>query len=65
MKNAPWFLMEMFHPTTSAGEQIVRQAVESGLGAVILYPTGIIGPYDFKPSHFGEVLRPRAETCRP
>jgi dihydroflavonol-4-reductase len=40
----------------AAGERIVRRAIEEGLDAVILYPTGIIGPYDFKPSHFGEVL---------
>ena len=40
----------------AAGEKEVRRAIEQGLDAVILYPTGIIGPYDFRPSHFGEVL---------
>ncbi|HEY70411.1 MAG TPA: NAD-dependent epimerase/dehydratase family protein [Anaerolineae bacterium] len=34
----------------------VRRGVEKGLDGVILNPTGIIGPYDFKPSHFGAVL---------
>lgn len=38
------------------GEKIVRRAVESGLNAVIINPTGIIGPYDYYPSHFGEAL---------
>jgi dihydroflavonol-4-reductase len=40
----------------AAGEREVRQAVEQGLNAVILYPTAIIGPYDFGPSHIGDVL---------
>ncbi len=34
----------------------VRRGMDSGLDAVILNPTGIIGPHDYKPSHFGEVL---------
>jgi dihydroflavonol-4-reductase len=38
------------------GERLVRAAVERGLDAVILNPTGIIGPYDFGPSLFGRVL---------
>jgi dihydroflavonol-4-reductase len=40
----------------AAGEREVRQAIEQGLNAVILYPTAIIGPYDFGPSHIGEAL---------
>ncbi len=40
----------------ACGERIVRLAISKGLDAVILHPTGIIGPYDYKPSHFGEVL---------
>ena len=38
------------------GERLVRAAVEQGLDAVILNPTGIIGPHDFGPSYFGRVL---------
>lgn len=34
----------------------VVQGIEHGLHAVILNPTGIIGPYDFYPSHFGKAL---------
>ncbi len=37
--------------------QIVLDAVEKGLDAVITYPTGVIGPYDFKGSELGTVLR--------
>jgi dihydroflavonol-4-reductase len=38
------------------GEAEVLQGVARGLDAVILNPTGIIGPYDFHPSHFGKAL---------
>ena len=34
----------------------MRAAVERGLNAVVLNPTGIIGPCDFGPSYFGQVL---------
>ena len=40
----------------AAGEREVRRGIERGLDAVIVYPTGMIGPYDFRPSHFGQVL---------
>jgi dihydroflavonol-4-reductase len=41
----------------AAGEMVVRQAIEEeGLDAVIVYPTGMLGPYDFRPSYFGQVL---------
>jgi len=38
------------------GEQEVLQGIARGLQAVILNPTGIIGPYDYYPSHFGKAL---------
>ncbi len=37
-------------------ERVVRQAIENGLNAVIIYPTAVFGPYDFQPSYFGEAL---------
>jgi dihydroflavonol-4-reductase len=37
-------------------ERIVLKAVESGLDAVILNPTAVIGPYDFKQSYLGQAL---------
>ena len=40
----------------TAGELEVRRGVEAGLDAVILKPTGIIGPYDFKPSYLGRAI---------
>lgn len=40
----------------AAAEKEVRQGIEKGLEAVIISPTGIIGPNDYKPSHFGEAL---------
>jgi len=38
------------------GEQKVLEGVSKGLNAVIVNPTSIIGPYDFKPSRMGQVL---------
>ena len=40
----------------AAGEQLVRCAVAEGLDAVIINPTGVIGPFDYRPSHFGQAL---------
>jgi dihydroflavonol-4-reductase len=40
----------------AASEREVRQGLELGLDAVILNPTGVIGPHDYKPSFMGEVI---------
>lgn len=40
----------------AAGEVAVRNEVAAGLDAVILNPTGILGPFDFGPSRFGKAL---------
>jgi dihydroflavonol-4-reductase len=40
----------------AAGELLIREAVQAGLDAVIINPTGVIGPYDYRPSHFGQAL---------
>jgi dihydroflavonol-4-reductase len=45
-----------YDSSKAEGERIVREAVASGLDAVILSPTAIVGPHDYKPSHFGRVL---------
>ncbi len=37
-------------------EQIVLEAVTNGLDAVILNPTAVIGPFDFKPSLMGQAI---------
>lgn len=38
------------------GMRVVRQAAADGLDAVIAYPTAVIGPFDYKPSHFGKMF---------
>lgn len=40
-----------------AAELVVRQAPERGLDTVIIIPTAILGPYDFRPSYLGQALR--------
>jgi dihydroflavonol-4-reductase len=40
----------------AAGEREVLRGLAQGLDAVILYPTAMVGPHDYKPSHLGEVL---------
>jgi dihydroflavonol-4-reductase len=42
--------------TKAAGEREILQAVARGLDAVIVNPTSVVGPYDFKPSPMGDVL---------
>lgn len=44
----------------AAGERALLDVVDSGLDAVILNPTGIIGPIDPGPSRMGAVLRAAA-----
>ena len=39
-----------------AAERIVLAAVAAGMDAVIVNPTAILGPWDYRPSHLGEVL---------
>jgi dihydroflavonol-4-reductase len=39
------------------GEAVVREAVADGLDAVIVHPSGVMGPHDFKPSRMGHVLQ--------
>jgi dihydroflavonol-4-reductase len=40
----------------AAAEREVYKGIEKGLDAIIISPTAIIGPHDYKPSHFGEAL---------
>lgn len=35
----------------------VQKATEKGLDAVIVYPSGVIGPYDFKDSEMGTLIK--------
>jgi len=38
------------------GERAVLEEVARGLDAVTVNPTGVVGPFDFKPSHTGQML---------
>jgi dihydroflavonol-4-reductase len=40
----------------AAGERAVREMAARGLDAVIVHPTAVIGPYDYKPSRMGRLL---------
>jgi dihydroflavonol-4-reductase len=40
----------------AAGERLVRDAAAAGMEAVILNPTAVIGPFDFKRSMVGRVI---------
>ena len=47
------------------GEKIVRDAIEKGLDAIIINPSGMLGPNDFKPSHFGTTILSMAKGKTP
>jgi dihydroflavonol-4-reductase len=38
------------------GEREIRAGIERGLDAVIVNPTAVLGPHDFRPSRMGQVL---------
>jgi dihydroflavonol-4-reductase len=38
------------------GEREVLAGIEAGLDAIIIRPTAILGPFDFKPSYLGQAL---------
>jgi dihydroflavonol-4-reductase len=40
----------------AGGEAEIRKAIADGLDAVILHPSGILGPHDYRPSRMGTVL---------
>ncbi|MFC2026553.1 NAD-dependent epimerase/dehydratase family protein [Chloroflexota bacterium] len=46
----------LYDRSKAAAEKEVRKGIENGLDAIIISPTAIIGPYDHRPSHFGEAL---------
>ena len=39
-----------------AGERAVREVFDRGLDGVVLHPSGVIGPWDWRPSPMGTVL---------
>lgn len=46
-----------YERSKAAAERIARQAPERGLPTVIIVPTAILGPYDFRPSYLGQALQ--------
>ena len=49
----------------AAAEKEIRRGIERGLDAVIINPTGIIGPYDYQPSFLGEAILSMAQNRLP
>jgi dihydroflavonol-4-reductase len=46
-----------YERSKAAAEVLARQAPDRGLATVIVIPTAIIGPYDFRPSYQGQALQ--------
>ena len=46
----------VYDRTKYAGELAVRNLIKMGLPAVVIHPTGVIGPGDHRPSRMGQVL---------
>ncbi len=46
-----------YERSKAAAEWIARQAPERGLDTVIIVPTAILGPCDFRPSYLGQALQ--------
>ncbi len=45
-----------YNLSKAAGEVELRRVIDRGLDATIINPTGIVGPYDYRPSRMGRVL---------
>ena len=45
-----------YDQTKAEAQRIIYDACNEGLNASILHPTGVLGPFDFKPSRMGQVL---------
>lgn len=45
-----------YERTKANAEKIVREAAKNGLDAMIVNPTAMIGPHDYKPSLMGQLL---------
>lgn len=54
-----------YNLSKAGGEREVANAVEQGLDVVVVNPSGVIGPFDFKLSHMGEVINDLANRRMP
>ena len=48
--------LPVYDRSKASADTIVRAAVAQGLDAVIVHPTGVVGPLDLEPSRMGRVL---------
>ena len=46
----------LYDQTKAAGEALVRDLISEGLPAVVVHPSGVIGPGDHRPSRVGQLL---------
>lgn len=46
----------LYNRTKAISEQLVSQAAEEGMDALIINPTAVTGPYDFRPSLLGQAI---------
>ncbi len=46
----------VYDRTKYAGETAVRDLIKMGLPALVIHPTGVLGPGDHRPSRMGQVL---------
>ena len=53
-----------YSSTKAEAALAVYDMVKRGLDAVVVYPTGIIGPQDYKPSETGRIISSVAQTMR-
>ena len=54
-----------YDQSKALGERIVAEAVRQGLDAIVLAPTAVVGPHDYRPSYFGQVLLSLARNRMP
>ena len=48
--------LSSYDRSKNLGEKEVQRVIAKGLNAVVVNPTGIIGPFDFSPSRMGQCL---------
>lgn len=48
--------LPVYDRSKAAGEAELGKVAAAGLDTVVVNPTGIIGPYDYRPSHMGSVF---------
>lgn len=46
----------VYDHTKARGDQVILGAVERGLPAIIVHPSAVLGPHDYKPSAMGQVI---------